>query len=274
MRRSFTLALLRRVLSGYNDDPNDTARNGGGRSGDGGKGGSGMREFSRDEPPISKSRRLLWLSSRFALVLTGLNWGRWQMILAIALIPKLVDDIEHKVLPWRPKRIRLWPLPPRETFSGGKGYDDLFAGAKRRIDILGVGWHEMRQHYSGDPQSLAARARVRVILVNNRGRSRGRNAANARDRARENLPGTTVNDVTLFLTATSNLRLYRPDRFTIKLQNYPTDLSMIRVDNTIITWYEPGTYGVTKVYRGTPRYYALNDYFDNEWRRAKSSDAQ
>lgn len=129
-------------------------------------------------------------------------------------------------------------------------YDRRLAGARQSIDVLGFGLRQLREDYHDEFASWAARARVRILLIDPQAPEPTRTYAMQRDAEEGNASGSISTDVQEFLDRTAAVRAQHPDRFQVRLYTALPSINVFRVDDELF-W---GPYLVRRQSRNTPTF--------------------
>ena len=148
-------------------------------------------------------------------------------------------------------------------------YDSRLASASDSIDIMGFGLSAMRQDYQGDFASWAARATVRILLLDPTHPSAELSNASQRDLEESERAGTIAGQVQDFVHATRDL-VRQDSRFQIRLYTCLPSINIFRVDDELF-W---GPYLVKQYSRNTPTFIVkrggvlfrrIVEHFDAVW---------
>lgn len=149
-------------------------------------------------------------------------------------------------------------------------YDDRLARARQSIDIMGFGLRQLREDYHNDFGSWAARAHVRILLIDPEAPDPGMSHSTQRDTEEGNAAGGIAADVREFLAQTADVRSQLPDRFQVRLYSALPSINIFRVDDELF-W---GPYLVKTQSRNTPTFLVsrggglfdrLIEHFDALW---------
>ncbi|MBI2710057.1 MAG: hypothetical protein HYX34_10230 [Actinobacteria bacterium] len=129
-------------------------------------------------------------------------------------------------------------------------YDDRLAGARQSIDIMGFGLRQLREDYLNDFSSWAARAHVRILLIDPDAPGPATTYATQRDTEEGNAVGGIASDVREFLAQTADVRQRLPEGFQVRLYSALPSINIFRVDDELF-W---GPYLVKTQSRNTPTF--------------------
>jgi hypothetical protein len=152
-------------------------------------------------------------------------------------------------------------------------YDSRLAQA-RRIDVIGWGLSSFREDYGHEFGAWAARAHVRILMVDPDYPSRRHSLADLRDREENRPTGDIRRHVESFANMLGELRLQQSPTFEVRLMRAIPAINMLRADDEIF-W---GPYLMGQQSRNTPTllitrggyfFDVLSSHFDEVWERSE-----
>lgn len=155
-------------------------------------------------------------------------------------------------------------------------YDRRLQAAQGAIDIMGFGLKHLKEDYGKDFESWAARARVRILLIDPTSPSKRNSYAAQRCLEEQDEKGSIETSVNAFLEATKALRADPAGAFQVRLFTCLPSVNIFRVDNEMF-W---GPYLIREQSRNTPTFLVkrrgvlferLLEHFDRIWNDDKLS---
>ena len=149
-------------------------------------------------------------------------------------------------------------------------YDTRLRRASTNIDIMGFGLRALRQDYAKDFPVWAARAEVRILLLDPRVPKEDESFADQRDREEGDDPGTIRADVRAFVRAVAPLLRDPNLKFKLRLYRCLPSINLFRIDGELF-W---GPYLVREASRNLPTFLidnggslfpVLTRHFDAVW---------
>lgn len=148
-------------------------------------------------------------------------------------------------------------------------YHSRLAGAHDAVDILGFGLSDFRRDYMADLPALAARAMVRILVLDTTTEF-GSALAAERDREEGQSEGTIADEVDEFVAAYQRLPDVDPGR--LHLRRYPCLplVNIFRIDDDLfwgpyLVGLASGNTTTQLVRRGGPIFEQLTKHFDEVW---------
>ena len=125
-------------------------------------------------------------------------------------------------------------------------YEERLEKARAQIDIIGFGLRSLREDFERDFDAWAARARVRVLIIDPDFPSTEHSLATMRDLEEGNARDSIRQDARAFVRSAANLR--NADRFQVRLYRTIPAINYFRIDNE--AFWGPYLLGVQS--RNTP----------------------
>jgi hypothetical protein len=157
-------------------------------------------------------------------------------------------------------------------------YDTRLAVAGERIDLIGFGLRALRQDFADAFPSWAARARVRILLIDPEYPESKAKLADLRDGEEGEKTGTIKQDVHDFIRSASPVIKESGDKFMVRLYRCLPSVNIFRIDDDLF-W---GPYFVAQPSRNTPTflvrrggvlYNSLMQHFETIWSDERFSRA-
>jgi hypothetical protein len=149
-------------------------------------------------------------------------------------------------------------------------YDVRLNRVHEAIDVMGFGLRALREDYQEHFSSWAARARVRILLLDPEFPTTKCPYAHQRDKEEKNEIGAIAGDVRSFIRVCSNLLKDQKSRFEIRLYRCLPSVNLFRIDDSLF-W---GPYLIGDVSRNFPTflleqhgilYKRFLDHFNEIW---------
>jgi hypothetical protein len=112
-------------------------------------------------------------------------------------------------------------------------YDAAFAKVSDSMDVLGFGLRSLIEDYEGSFESWAARAKIRVLIIDPEFPSSRSSLAEQRDREENNQKGDIGRDVREFIRRTAGLIAKGDGRFQVRLYKCLPSGNIFRIDDTL-----------------------------------------
>lgn len=148
-------------------------------------------------------------------------------------------------------------------------YDARLSNVHDRIDILGFGLQALREDYADQFNAWAARAHVRILLIDPEFPTTNHTYASQRDREENTGQASISQHAREFIRIAAPAIRAHPERFQIRLYTCLPTLNVFRIDDEVL-W---GIYVVGRASRNTPTFVVqrgklfdvISAHFDTIW---------